>query len=229
LNGCEYIKDGTLKIVNDSAWSILNINPPTNKNDVNYLRLSKTYSYPPVVIKLRENSLPCVQINTKDVNKLVLATILIGGVPKDTGKLVADYVNGPTNIAYIGFKIKLGLETIEYAKSLEDFITQIGKWLVFHWNKDYYIIIDSEPKSYKLPVMDTFGNLHWNDPSSEKETPSFYLVDKESFISDRFNRPPEYDEIISQLKVLNKKTEKETKLDKTEKKVKSFWGFLGKN
>ncbi len=225
--GCEYIKDGLLKIIKDSAWERLNITPPSNKNDVNYLHLSKTYSYPPVVIKLREKSLPCVQINTKDEKKLVLATISIGDSAKDTGKLVGDYVNGPTNIAYIGFKIKLGLNTLEEVKLFKDFITQVGKWLVFHWNKDYYIIIDSEPKSFKLPVMDTFGNLHWDDPS-EKETPSFYLVDKKLFTSDKFNKPPEYDEIINLLKGLNKETKPEPD-NKPEKKVKSFWDFLGTN
>lgn len=171
--------------------------------------------------------MPCVQINTKDEKKLVLATISIGDSAKDTGKLVGDYVNGPTNIAYIGFKLKLGLNTLEEVKLFKDFITQVGKWLVFHWNEDYYIIIDSEPKSFKLPVMDTFGNLHWDDPS-EKETPSFYLVDKKLFTSDKFNKPPEYDEIINLLKGLNKETKPEPD-NKPEKKVKSFWDFLGTN
>lgn len=222
--GCEYIKDGVLKIVKKDAWDRLNITPPSNKDDVNYLHLSKTYSYPPVVIKLREKSVPCVQINTLDTKKLVLATISLGDSGKAVGKLVNEYVKNPTNIAYIGVKIKLGVQTMEYAKSLSGFITLVGKWLVCHWNKDYYIVIDSEPKSFRLPVMDNLGNLNWNDPN-EKETPSFYLVDKESFISDKFNRPPEYDEIIKYLKQLSK-PKKEIE---PEKKVKSFWDFLGTN
>jgi hypothetical protein len=27
--------------------------------------------------------------------------------------------------------------------------------MVSHWNENYYIVIDSEPKSYNLPVMDS--------------------------------------------------------------------------
>jgi hypothetical protein len=32
--------------------------------NVYYLKVSKTYSYPPVVIRLRDRALPCAQINT---------------------------------------------------------------------------------------------------------------------------------------------------------------------
>jgi hypothetical protein len=45
---------------------------------------------------------------------------------------------------------------MEEVKLFEDFINKVGKWLVFHWNENYYIVIDSEPKSYNLPVMDSF-------------------------------------------------------------------------
>jgi hypothetical protein len=44
---------------------------------------------------------------------------------------------------------------MEEVKLFEDFINKVGKWLVFHWNENYYIVIDSEPKSYNLPVMDS--------------------------------------------------------------------------
>jgi len=224
--GCEYVKDGLLKIVNDDAWERLNITPPKSKSDVNYLHLSKTYSYPPVIVRLRDKSLPCVQINTFDKKKLVLATISIGDSGKLVGKVVGEYVKNPTNIAYIGIKIKLGLITLEEVKLLEDFISQVGKWLVFHWNKDYYIVIDSNTSAAKLPVMDTLGNLHWDDPN-DGETPSFYLIDKESFTSEKFNAPPEHDEIIKQLKELNRSEEPKVET-KPEKKVKGFWDFLGK-
>jgi hypothetical protein len=72
----------------------------------------------------------------------------------------------------------------------------------FHWNENYYIVIDSEPKSYNLPVMDSL-NLYWNDNSIDKLTPSFYLIDKQTLKCDEFNAPPEHDEIIKQLEGLN--------------------------
>ena len=192
---------------------------------MNYLHLSKTYSYPPVIVRLRDKSLPCVQINTFDKKKLVLATISIGDSGKLVGKVVGEYVKNPTNIAYVGIKIKLGLITLEEAIKDEDFITQVGKWLVFHWNKDYYIVIDSNTSAAKLPVMDTLGNLYWDDPN-DNETPSFYLIDKELFTSEKFNKPPEHDEILKQLKELN--TSNEPKVTNEPKKVKGFWDFLGK-
>jgi hypothetical protein len=43
---------------------------------------------------------------------------------------------------------------MEEVKLFEDFINK-GKWLVFI-GMNYYIVIDSEPKSYNLPVMDSF-------------------------------------------------------------------------
>jgi hypothetical protein len=83
--------------------------------------------------------------------------------------------------------------------------------------------IHSEPKSYNLPVMDSMGNLYWNDNSIDKLTPSFYLIDKETLKSDNFNSPPEHDDIINQLKGLN------VIKQNTKKKIKGFWDFLGKN
>jgi hypothetical protein len=80
----------------------------------------------------------------------------------------------------------------------------------FHWNENYYIVIDSEPKSYNLPVMDSFANLYWNDNSIDN--PSFYLIDKQTLKCDEFNAPPEHDEIIKQLEGLNIVNPKKRKL-----------------
>lgn len=216
--GCDYISDGVLKIrkdVTDATWTRLGFQKPSNVNDVNYLSLSKAYSYPVVVLRLREKALPCAHINTTDINKLSLSDINITG---KFGKLIAEYVKKPVNIAYIGLKIKLGLVSIEDASKLDDFILQEGKWLVFHWNKDFFISIDCDlDKSYNLPTMDTKGNLRWDNPNSK--SPSFYLIDKESLIPAEFNEPIEHVEIIRKLKEL-------FVVESDEKKVSGFWDFL---
>jgi hypothetical protein len=219
---CEYIQDSLFKITGDKAWIRLNIAPPSDKKDVNYLKLSKTYSYPPVVIRLRDRALPCAQINTTDTQKLVLASVSISDKTTGVSRLINEYIKIPSNIAFIGLRLKSELISMEEVKLFEDFINKVGKWLVFHWNENYYIVIDSEPKSYNLPVMDSFANLYWNDNSIDKLTPSFYLIDKETLKCDEFNAPPEHDEIIKQLEGLNIK-------ENPKKKVKGFWDFLGKN
>lgn len=213
--GCEYISDGILKVNTNDAWVRLNFKEPNNSNDVNYVSLSKTYSYPIVVVRLKENGLPCVQINTTDKDMLGLSNIDING---RFGKLIASYVKNPVNIAYIGLKIRLGLINIDDALIHKDFILKVDRFLVFHWNSSYYIVIDSNiDKTYNLPTMDKNGNLRWDDTSGN--IPSFYLINKLSFISDDFNRSDYHLEIVKELKAL-------VDIKPDEKKVSGFWDFL---
>jgi hypothetical protein len=227
FSGCEYIEDGVLRITDNAAWQRLNINPPSNKNDVNYLSLSKTYSFPPVVIKLKDDSVPCVHINTLDSKKLGLGSIKIGGAI--VGRLLSEYTKGDTNISYIGVKLKNGTIKIEDLRLRKDFILEVGKWIVFNWNESYYISIDTNINYFKLPTMDKLGNLHWYDISDDNDSPSFYLIDRKTLQIDKLIEPTEHGEIIKQLKELESGEALDTEIkteDKPETRVKGFWDFL---
>jgi hypothetical protein len=152
------------------------------------------------------------------------------GVDGFATKAINEYVQQPQNVSYIGIKIKLGLLTVEKAKENPAFLLQVGKWLVFEWNDDYFIAVDSEPGEYVLPVMDLAGNEYWTSHGSERNLlPMFYYIDKEKISNSGVKLDtPESKEILRQLS--GKKTtpvEPETTTQEEEKPgfIKRFFGF----
>ena len=228
----EYVKDGIFKIIpgQNHIWNRLGVKPPQNINegDENYLFLSKSYSFVPIVLRLRERSFPCLRIFNNNRKVMHLFSM---GVDGFATKALNDYVQQPQNISYSSIRLKLGLTTVDELKKNEDFVLQVGKWLVFHWNESYYISIDSEPSQYVLPVMDLAGNEYWTNHSSEKAlTPMFYYIDKEKMKnSDVELDTAESKEILRQLSV-KKPTPVEpgTTTQQQEEKpgfIKRFFGF----
>lgn len=228
----EYVKDGILKIIpgENHVWKRLGVKPPQNLNegDENYLFLSKSYSFVPIVLRIRERSFPCLRIFNN--NRKVMHLFSMGADGFAT-KALNDYVQKPQNISYSPIRLKLGLTTVDELKKNEDFVLQVGKWLVFHWNKDYFITIDSEPGDYVLPVMDLAGNEYWTSHDSEKELlPMFYYIDKEKISNSGVKLDtPESKEILRQLsgKKPTPEPEPETPQEEEEKPgfIKRFFGF----
>jgi len=227
--GCDNIKDCVFKINGDRVWADrLGVQPPKNTNlgDENYLFLSKSYSSVPIILRLREKSFPCLRIFNNNQKVMHLFSL---GVDGYATKALNDYVQKPQNISYCGIRLKLGLTTVDKLKENEDFILQVGKWLVFHWNKDYYIAIDSEPSEYVLPVMDLVGNEYWTNHNSERELlPMFYYIDKEKLENSEVKLDtPESKEILRRLSVENQ-TPVEPESPQEEEKpgfIKRFLGF----
>lgn len=227
----EYVKDGIFKIIpgQNHIWNRLGVKPPQNlsEGDENYLFLSKSYSFVPIILRIRERSFPCLRIFNNNRKVMHLFSM---GVDGFATKALNDYVQQPQNISYSSIRLKLGLTTVDKLKKNEDFVLQVGKWLVFHWNESYYISIDSEPSQYVLPVMDLVGNEYWTNHSSEKAlTPMFYYIDKEKMKnSDVELDTAESKEILRQLS--GKKptpVEPETTTQEEEKPgfIKRFFGF----
>ena len=209
----EYIKDGILKIRpgKNDVWNRLGVKPPqnTNEGDENYLFWSKSYSFVPILLRIREKSFPCLRIFNNNTNVMHLFSMDSDGFAT---KALNDYVQKPQNISYSPIKLKLGLITVDELKKNEDFILQVGKWLVFHWNKDYYIVVDSEPGEYVLPVMDLAGNEYWTNHSSNVLTPMFYLIDKKKVQNSQVKiDTTESQEILRQLRNRNPEDPKEEK------------------
>ena len=226
--GCDNIKDCVFKINGDRVWADrLGVQPPknTNEGDENYLFLSKSYSSVPIILRLREKSFPCLRIFNN--NQKVMHLFSMGADGYAT-KALNEYVQKPQNVSYIGMRIKLGLITVEQAKENPQFFLQVGKWLVFHWNKDYYIAIDSEPGEYVLPVMDLVGNEYWtnSDSSENKLLPMFYYIDKEKLENSEVKLDtPESQEILRQLSDKTKNIEPDTPQEEKPGFIKRFLGF----
>jgi hypothetical protein len=223
----EYVKDGILKIIpgQDYAWKRLGVKPPENLNegDENYLFLSKSYSFVPIVLRIRARSFPCLRIFNNNKNVMHLFSMDKDGFAT---KALNEYVQKPRNISYCGIRLKLGLTTIDELKKEEDFLIQVDKWLVFHWNADYYIVIDSQPGEYVLPVMDLAGNEYWTNHDSERLlSPMFYYIDKEKMKnSEVVLDTTESKEILRQLS--SKKPSIETEIPKEKPGfIKRFFGF----
>jgi hypothetical protein len=227
----EYVKDGILKIIpgQDYVWKRLGVKPPqnTNEGDENYLFLSKSYSFVPIVLRIRERSFPCLRIFNNNRKVMHLFSMDADGFAT---KALNDYVQKPQNVSYSGIRLKLGLTTVDELKKDEDFVLQVGKWLVFHWNKDYFIAIDSEPGEYVLPVMDLAGNEYWTNHDSERELlPMFYYIDKEKISNSEVKLDtPESKEILRQLSGKKPTPEPEPERPQEEEKpgfIKRFFGF----
>ena len=224
----EYVKDGIFKIIpgQNHIWNRLGVKPPQNlsEGDENYLFLSKSYSFVPIILRIRERSFPCLRIFNNNRKVMHLFSM---GVDGFATKALNDYVQNPQNVSYIGMRIKLGLITVEQAKENPQFFLQVGKWLVFHWNKDYYIAIDSEPGEYVLPVMDLVGNEYWTNSDSEKKLlPMFYYIDKEKLENSEVKLDtPESQEILRQLSDKTKNIEPDTPQEEKPGFIKRFLGF----
>lgn len=218
--GCDNIKDGVFKINGDRVWTDrLSVKAP-NKDDVNYLLLSKSYSYPPMVLKLRDRSTIILKVFTTNKNKLYLLDI---DPENSAGKAITEYVQEERNVSYIGISLKLGLITIDDVKNIKEFILQVGKWLVFYWNSDYYMVVDTEPKDYVIPVMDLYGNEYWSNSENPDVLPIFYFIDSKKIENvDVKIDTPESQEILTQLKGRNPENPKE---EKKPGFIKRFLGF----
>lgn len=216
----KYIKDGVFKINGDRVWTDrLSVKAP-NKDDVNYLLLSKSYSHPPMVLKLRDRSTIILKVFTTNKNKLYLLDI---DPENSAGKAITEYVQEERNVSYIGISLKLGLITIDDVKNIKEFILQVGKWLVFYWNSDYYMVVDTEPKDYVIPVMDLYGNEYWSNSKNPDVLPIFYFIDSKKIENVEVKiDTPESQEILTQLKGRNPENPKE---EKKPGFIKRFFGF----
>lgn len=93
----------------------------------------------------------------KDVSYTTLSDYSMGIIESEL--LNSDYI-----ISY-GLKLKLGKITMGEIQKNDKFICKIDKWLVFHHNENYYLILNTELESYQIPTysLDKF-NYDMVDP-----------------------------------------------------------------
>ena len=226
FSNSECITPCLIKIVKDITWKRLGINANhiadiCNDGDVAYLILSRTYSHVPVVIVLKDNSLPYVIAFTD--KKEIIEPVNIGSIidPSITGKEIIKYVDKPRQSQYIGMRIKLGFITLEQAINSPDYICKYNNWLVYNYNDKYYIVVDSNPKNFIFPSSDKSLNLYW-ESIKYKNKPIFYLIDKSNMSSDL--KTDDFKNVVQSIKDI--KGIKDT--EKNPKKVNSFWNFIKK-
>lgn len=231
--GCQKV-DGVkswLKITNrDKAFSWLKIKDTSYFRDESelYLLLSESYSNIPIILSL-DNTQPKVvyPINTQGEVKYSS----IGG--KLAKLIMEEYAKKSTDNLYSGIKLKLGILSIDEIKKSEKFVMQVDNWIVFSRNKDYYIVVNSNPKDYNVPTI-SFGKCQYDID----EDPLFFYLGKNDLVPVSVAvRPikvqPFHKKVIDGLKLSKEKPK--TEIDNQdfkdserpeEKKVKGFWDFL---
>lgn len=223
FGSCEFIAPGLFNMGRGDVWKVLGLQLPSEPADIHYLMLSKSYSCVPMILFLPKYNLPFLYPLMANANMLEILE-----VPFTTsiGKKIEEYIQNPTNTPFIGIRIKLGLVSIESVMKNPNYIDKYDNWLIFNWNENYYIIVNTKPKNVVLPTMDNFNNLCWI--SKENLSPMFFVMRKYDLTSNV--TIPVKDEIANFLrgKKANIVSTDTNNREENSKKVKRFWDFLRK-
>lgn len=179
------------------------------ENDKTYLIVA--YNRPTIILRLRDNSYPYMRVLSNNDSIKEPYEISPNG---RGGQLIKDFVTTPQNCSYSGIRIKLGYTTIEECKSQSNYVTQVNDWLVFEWNSNYYLAVNSKVDNYIIPVSDINNVEHW---TSDGRISIFSFIDKKTY-STSFDIE-ENTEIIRKLKLINKGKDPE------QEQKRSFLGF----
>ena len=122
---------------------------------------------------------------------------------------------------------KLYKLTEEDIKSKKEFITKIGKWLVFDRNSNFYQVVNTDTNSYEVP------GYTLTERCFEMGNPMYFYINKENYsvYNTHKSDSDEYAlDIISYLRDMNKPPEAEPEPEPptpdTKKKVRGFWDFI---
>jgi len=187
-----------------------------------YVVASESYSSILSIIMF-DKSLPKALYPVTSVKNMTFAN-LTGRVSK---KLLEDYALRSNDTLYYGIKLLKGKITIDDIKSDKKFIAQVGKWLIFDRNSDFYQIVNTEMDGYQIPTYCL------NSYAFDMYNPMYFYVNKNDFhvyrtLSENYN---EYaTEVIDFLREKKRKYDEYLKSlepkEEPEQKVKGFWDFL---
>jgi len=150
-----------LKKIEDSTSAI--------KGNENYVLISNSYSFPPLVISLSNSDIPFTYVPTSS-NNFDTFVNLKGEIPR---KIIEDFAKVNRSLIYGALLLKLGEIKEEKLLNHTKFIKKINEWYIFDWNEEYFIIINSDlDKGYQLPLYTKSGSF-WN-----MDKPMYWLLDK---------------------------------------------------
>ena len=101
----------------------------------------------------------------------------------------------------------------------KQFITKIGKWLIYDRNEHYYLIVNTDVDEIEIPTFTI------NKTNFGMENPMAWYLDKSIMKPWKLPKKKYQKEVIDYINSIEKEntTEKENK-----KKVKGFWDFFKK-
>lgn len=160
-----------------------------------YVMFSKTYSQYPILFVLEDNFYYIFRCTRKSNSKNdddLKYTILVNNLL--VSKLEEYATSNLNKNVYLGISLKLKKITEEEIKSRKDFIKKIDNWFVFDYNKNFYCIVNSNPKDYNLSTF-TFDNKFHPD----KDVLYFYIDKRDKKVYDMEVVPDYAKPIIKEL------------------------------
>lgn len=143
FDGCENIGKSALKVTDKKEFfNLLKIPDFTGDSDI-YVYLSKSYSAPVRIILYNDNFIRGVVLANTDGSQKYIDYIKDLYISFNESTLFHKYLEDKKDQTLFGALIKLGKMTIEQAQSDKKYISQIGKWLIFDRNENYYLIVNS--------------------------------------------------------------------------------------
>lgn len=112
-----------------------------------YVSLAKEYDFIPTILILSE-TIPRIFYPTRNENAKFSWSKLTG---KISSKIIENHAFDADDVLYYGIKLKHGKITFDEIKSHDQYLTKIGKWLIFDRNSKYWVIVNSEPSEYQVP------------------------------------------------------------------------------
>lgn len=166
--GCDYIAKN-----NDNYYHLIkdrNFFKVDDGDGESYIITHKYYDSSPVILLLEHSSYPRLKVFNEDIPSQKVTN-------KYTLKIIKDFVEkyNKKRVAYISIKIFFGIMTVNDAKKYDDFVHQIGKWLIYHWNSHFFFIVNSEPSNITL-VSSSNRRNNWG--TDDENDLMFYFIDK---------------------------------------------------
>ena len=226
--GCKKISDNWLKVTNKKAfcsWMNLKDNFFSEEKSV-YVTFSKSYSNIPIILTVKNSGIEIIFPIHKDYDsnhKFSKCAIMTrnGSVLE----FIEDEIkNGLDDEYYSGIELAIGTKTLEEIKSNKNFIMQVGDWLVFNRNDNYYLIVNINASvDLNIPSR-TFSKTN-----NEMDNPIAWYLDKRTKKPFRCDILKDYNILIIDAIYKDKVEPVEKESEEKEKKVRGFWDFLKGN
>lgn len=226
FTGCEKVNEKWHKVKNKTKFiNRLRLKENSiDEKDEAYVTFSKSYSFLPVILILNNYNFHIFfPTDKKYENKFFNEHIILSN--NLTKQIIFDYIREKNDIYFDGIKLKNNMITLEEIKNKKarsgkkQFITKIGKWLIYDRNEHYYLIVNTDVDEIEIPTFTI------NKTNFGMENPMAWYLDKSTMKPWKLPKKKYQKEVIDYINSIEKEntTEKENK-----KKVKGFWDFFKK-
>ncbi len=187
-----------------------------------YVSFSKSYSMIPFILCIGETGIELVYLTKKiygeneSFNKCGILT-----KKGSAFKFILEEIkNGLDDEYYSGIELMTGTKTIDDIKSNKRFVTQIGDWLVFNRNDNYYLVVNTNIEDELDIPSTTLSKKNY-----DMKNPIAWYLEKKTMKPYKAKVEDCHQLVIDGLNKFNKVVNTDDKKD-DKKKVNGFLDFL---